>query len=144
MNTVKEIELPFWQNPQCYVFVQFHRDETIIYFDIWNKPAESITSQLGAIIFHDCFQVSTRKGVKKYFPDEILFHSSIFEISNSIELSEYLLNFKKYNYCDVTKNLRHFIVNSHDSQISIFASNYEFILKNKSSENMHIFRNFFD
>lgn len=143
-KVINEIEMPFWQNPQGHIFIQHYQDEVLVYFDIWNNSAESIHNQLGVIIFYDCSQILTKKGIKKYFPDEVLFRSSIFEILNSNELSEYLMDFETYNHYSITKKLRHFIVNSHDFQLSIFASNYDFILQNKSLENMQIFKKIFE
>lgn len=143
-RAINEIEMPFWQNPQSHIFVQYYHDEVLVYFDIWDKPAESINDQLGVIVFYDCFQVLTKKGLKKYFPNEISFRSSIFEIINSNELSEYLMDFQKYNHYNISKKLRHFVVNSHDFQLSIFASNYDFSLQNKSLENIQIFKKIFE
>ena len=44
---VKEIEMPFWQNPQCYVFTEHQRDDVWVYFDCLDDNREKLKNVLG-------------------------------------------------------------------------------------------------
>lgn len=138
----QEIELPFWQNPQCHIFTEYHRDELWLYFDIWEKAGERIEDKLGVLIFKNCYSLSFEKNIKCYFSDELAFHSFILEIKNSIPLSNYLQKIKRngYGYELPKDDLKHFVVNSHNFQLSILATHYECMVQEKTNANLHIFK----
>lgn len=137
----QEIELPFWQNPQCHVFTEHHRDELWLYFDIWESAGKRVENKLGKIIFYHCCHLSIEKNIKDYTSDELAFHSFILEIKNSIPLSNYLHKIKisGYGYGLPQDELKHFVVHSHDYQLSILATHYDCMVQEKTNATLHIF-----
>ena len=86
---VKEIEMPFWQNPQCYVFTEHQRDDVWVYFDCLDDNREKLKNVLGKITFISCFEVHIKRGVRKYLPEEPLLRSSLDEVINSKKINKY-------------------------------------------------------
>ncbi len=139
---VKEIEMPFWQNPQCYVFTEHQRDDVWVYFDCRDDNREKLKNVLGKITFISCFEVHIKRGVKKYLPEEPLLRSSLDEVINSKKINKYIKDYQNFTNTIFPNNkaIRHFVVNSHDHQVSILALDYKFSLEEKNSSNAHIFR----
>ncbi|MFW2151048.1 hypothetical protein [Acinetobacter gyllenbergii] len=126
---IVEIEIPFWQDPQCHVFTQYYRDDLITYFTCWDDNAELIKNKLGEIFFNDVLSVKIESEIRSYLIDEPEYRSSIYEVLDSKVIRKYLKKRKKWEYSKVNiKDYRCFVVNSHDYQIVIIAKKYTFKL----------------
>lgn len=126
---IVEIEIPFWQDPQCHVFTQHYRDDLITYFTCWDDNAELIKNKLGEIFFNDVLSVKIESKIRSYLIDEPEYRSSIYEVLDSKVIRKYLKKREKWEYSKVNiKDYRCFVVNSHDYQIVIIAKKYIFKL----------------
>lgn len=126
---IVEIEIPFWQDPQCHVFTQHYRDDLSTYFTCWDDNAELIKNKLGEILFNDVLSVKIESKIRSYLVDEPEYRSSIYEVLDSKVIRKYLKKREKWEYSKVNiKDYRCFVVNSHDYQIVIIAKKYTFKL----------------
>ncbi|MFI8147023.1 hypothetical protein, partial [Acinetobacter sp. ABJ_C5_2] len=122
---IVEIEMPFWQDPQCHVFTQYYHDDLTTYFTCWNDNAELIKNKLGMVFFSDVLSVKIKKKIRNYLIDESEYRSSIYEILDTKRIKKYLKKRRKWDRSKVSfKDYRCFVVNSHDYQILIIANNY--------------------
>lgn len=122
---VIELDLPFWQNPQCYVFTEHQRDDVNVYCQIWDKSGDALQSKLGKIRFFHVLACMIERKIIYDLPKKPKSKSCIMEVLHS----NYLANYCHQRWlCDITPQelicYRHFLVHSHDHQVSILAKNY--------------------
>lgn len=132
----KEIPIPFWQNPQCYVHVEYQRDELWVYTTCFNENKDPIIADyLGVMHFSHVRGFESHREVKPYLTNEIQYRSSILQVDDS----DYLQNYQEKQTDFDNSELKHFVVDSHDHQLSILAISFEFsTLKiDKSNEELY-------
>lgn len=122
---IKEINLPFWQDPQCYVFTQHQRHDVTIFCRIWDKKRKIIKNRLGKIHFKNAIACVIERKVINYLCEDCQSYSAILEVKNSIYLKNYTQN---RQICDISsqelENYRHFVVHSHDHQVVVLAKDF--------------------
>lgn len=79
-----------------------------------------------------------QKEMLTYYPDEWKFKSSILEVMDSVALNNYIQAEKLDTTLNV-KNLRHFVVHSHEHEISVFADDYYCELVDVDEKNIDIY-----
>lgn len=145
-NQVVEIELPFWKNPQCHVFTESFRDTLKLYFSCWDKNADLETSYMGCINFKLPIFCQILSKTKTFFVDEPLYSSSIYMVKNSSKLKKYLDKANKWS-CNEHYDLasfKHYVLDSHEGQILIYAKDLLIIKEYIHKKNEHIYKRLVD
>lgn len=125
------IPLEVWQDPQGNAVLKHSRQECLIYFGCWMTSGEP-ADYIGELRFEHAWAV---RGYRlEYLPYKIKgrrHHSSIFEIQNSIWLSQAseqrisaYPNWKSWD----KRTYHHYVVQGHDNYFEVLAS--AFIEKN--------------
>ncbi|MEN7433009.1 hypothetical protein VA599_19880 [Chromobacterium sp. TRC.1.1.SA] len=125
MNII-EIELPFWQDPQCHIITTHQQDVVSVVFNCWNEDAEIENDYLGCIIFSGVIATNISSKIAPTTPDDLQFKSSIYEIKNSKWIEDYIKNSTKWTHENYDKkHYHHYLVNSHDHQLALICKQYE-------------------
>ncbi|MBK0417160.1 MULTISPECIES: hypothetical protein [Chromobacterium] len=120
-----EIELPFWQNPQFHIITAHQRDIVYAIFRCWDDDTKPELHHSGCVKFTDVIATQVHSKTKPYLPDDFEYRSSICEAIDSDWVSEHIKSIKEWSHEDLAKeDYHHYIVNSHDHQLSIICKNF--------------------
>lgn len=133
---ITEIPTPFWQNPQCYIQIEYQYNELWVYTTCFNENKDPIIADyLGVMHFWHVRGFESHRQVKPYVTNEIQYRSSILQVDDSDYLQNYLAKQTDFD----NSELKHFVVDSHDHQLSILAINFEFstVKVNESNHSLY-------
>jgi len=111
VSLFEEIDMPFWQDPQCHVLLTHCRDRVAIYFFCWTAPAEEDELQIGVIEIDGVAAIQHERGQAVADLPEAEFKSSIM----------------RARHLDGETPLYRYVVHSHDAPISIIGRQHRFM-----------------